>query len=242
MKLQLQTLIELQKIDSEIAELERGKAAIPRQIESGRAGIEEKQICLKEAEANLLALQKKRKDLEIDVATENDHIAKTKTKLPAVKTNKEYSAILSEVDAVKEKILVLEDQELELMEILEKKEGEIPPLKANCKEEEEKFNVYKLKKEAESERTEKELEVIRPRRSQAANNLNVKLLEHYTKVFNAREGVVVVPIHENICQGCLHHILPQQVIDVKSGETIIYCEQCSRILYWEETKEGAVPK
>ena len=128
------------------------------------------------------------------------------------------------------------------MEILEKREGEIPPLTANCKEEEGKFNAYKLKKEAESERTEKELEVIRPRRSQAANNLDVKLLEHYTKVFNAREGVVVVPIHENICQGCLHHILPQQVIDVKSGETIIFCEQCSRILYWEEAKEGAVPK
>ena len=164
MKLQLQTLIELQKIDSEIAELEQGKAAIPRQIESGRAGIEEKQIRLKEAEDNLLALQKKRKDLEMDVATENDHIAKTKTKLSAVKTNKEYSAILSEVDAVKEKILVLEDQELELMEILEKKEGEIPPLKAHCKEEEKKFNAYKLKKETEAERTEKELDVIRPRR------------------------------------------------------------------------------
>ena len=62
MKLQLQTLIELQKIDSEIAELEQGKAAIPRKIESGRAGIEEKQIRLKEAEDNLLALHKKRKE------------------------------------------------------------------------------------------------------------------------------------------------------------------------------------
>ena len=151
---------------------------------------------------------------------ENDHAAKTKTKLSSVKTNKEYSAILVEVDAVKEKILALEDRELELMEILERKERELLPLKANCKEEEEKFNEYKLKKEAESERTEKELEVIRPRRSQAADNLDVKLLEHYTKVFNARQGVVVVPIHENICQGCLQQILPQQVIDVKSGETI----------------------
>ena len=146
MKLQLQTLIELQKIDSEIAELEQGKAAIPRQIESGRAGIEEKQIRLKEAEDNLLALQKKRKDLEMDVAAENDHAAKTKTKLSAVKTNKEYSAILVEVDAVKEKILALEDRELELMEILERKERELLPLKANCREEEEEFNEYKLKK------------------------------------------------------------------------------------------------
>ena len=242
MKLQLQTLIELQKIDSEIAELEQGKAAIPRQIESGRAGIEEKQTKLKEAEDNLLVLQKKRKDLEIDVIEENDHAAKTKTKLSSVKTNKEYSAILVEVDAVKEKILALEDRELELMEILERKERELLPLKASCKEEEEKFNEYKFKKEAESERTEKELEVIRPRRSQAADNLDVKLLEHYTKVFNAREGVVVVPIREHICQGCLQQILPQQVIDVKCGEKIIYCEQCARILYWKETKEDAVPK
>jgi len=239
---QLQTLIELQKIDNEIAELEQGIASIPRQIESGRAGIEEKQVHLKEAEDDLLALQNKRRGLEIDVATENDHIAKTKTKLPAVKTNKEYSAILTEVDAVKEKILVLEDQELELMEILEKKEEELPPLKANCKEEEEKFNVYKLKKEAEAERSEKELEVIRPRRSQVANNLETKLLEHYTKIYKAREGVVVVQIHENICQGCLQHVLPQQVIDVKAGETINFCEQCLRILYWEKDLEGAVPK
>ena len=239
---QLQILIELQKIDNEIAELERGKAAIPRQIESGRAGIEEKQTQLKEAEDNLLALQKKRKDLEMDVATENDHIAKTKTKLPAVKTNKEYSAILAEVDAVKEKILALEDKELELMEILEKKEGEVPPLKANCKDEEEKFNAYKLKKEAEAERTEKELEVIRPRRSQVTSSLDKKWLKHYTNVFKAREGVAVVGIHENICQGCLQQILPQQVIDVKAGETINYCEQCLRILYWKENREGAVPK
>ena len=239
---QLKSLIKLQAIDSQISELERGKAVIPKQIESGKAGVKEKQNQLKEAESTLAQLQKERKDLEIDVMEENDHAAKTKTKLSSVKTNKEYSAILVEVDAVKGKILALEDRELELMEILEIKERELLPLKANCKEEEEKFNEYKLKKEAESERTEKELEVIRPRRSQAADNLDVKLLEHYTKVFNAREGVVVVPIYENICQGCLQHILPQQVIDVKSGETIIYCEQCSRILYWEETNEGAVPK
>jgi len=238
---QLKSLIELQAIDSQIGELERGKAAIPKQIESGKAGVKEKQNQLTEAESSLAQLQKERKDLEIDVMEENDHAAKTKTKLSSVKTNKEYSAILVEVDAVKEKILTLEDRELELMEILERKERELLPLKANCKEEEEKFNEYKLKKEAESERTEKELEVIRPRRSQAADNLDVKLLEHYTKVFNARGGVVVVPIHGNICQGCLQPILPHQVLDVKSGETIIYCEQCSRILYWEEINDGAVP-
>jgi len=222
--------------------LEKGKAAIPKQIESGRAGINEKQSQLKEAEDDLLELQKKSKALEVDVASENDHIAKSKTKLSLVKTNKEYSAILAEVDTLKEKILALEDQELELMEVLEKKEEELPLLKASCKEEEEKFDAYRLKKEVESERTEKELEVIRPKRFQVANSLEVKLLGHYTKVSKAREGIAVVGIHENTCQGCLQQLLPQQVIDVKGGETINCCEQCSRILYWKETNESAVPK
>ena len=86
------------------------------------------------------------------------------------------------------------------------------------------------------------MEVIRPRRSQLANVLEVKLLEHYTKVFKARSGLAVVAIHENICQGCHQQILPQQVIDIKVGKTIHHCEQCSRILYGEEKREIAVPK
>ena len=242
MNSQLQRLIELQNTDSEITELERGKAAIPKQIESGKSDLKEKQEELKQAEGVLAELQKKRKELEMEVATENDHIAKTKSKLPAVKTNKEYTAILTEVDAVKEKISVLEDKELELMEELEEKEKGIPAFKAECKEEEENFNAYKAKKEAETMRTEEELEVLRVRRHAAAGGIEEKLLGQYNKVFKARDSLAVVTIKENICQGCHSQILPQQVIDVKKGESINQCEQCSRILYWEETSETAVPK
>lgn len=239
---QLECLVELQKMDNEIAELEKSKASIPQQIQSGTARLKEKQGQLKKAEDELAELQTKRKDLEMDVATENDHIAKTKTKLSAVKTNKEYSAILTEVDVVKEKISVLEDRELGLMEILEEKERDFPPLKALCKEEEENFKAYKLKKEAEAERTEKELEAIRARRAELANTLEKNLLEQYGKVLKARGGLAVVNIQGSICQGCHQKILPQQVIDVKIGETINHCEQCSRILYWKENTETAVPK
>jgi len=239
---QLQRLIELQKTDNQIAELKQSKAAIPQQIELGTADLKEKQDQLKKVEDALTTLQLTRKDLEIDASAENDHIAKTKIKLSAVKTNKEYSAVLAEVDAVKEKLLVLEDKELELMEILEEKELELPSLKAMCKEEEEKFKVYKLKKEAEAERTEKELEATLERRSELIKTLEKNLLEQYSKVSKGRGGLAVVSIQENICLGCHQQILPQQVIDVKVGETINNCEQCSRILYWKEKTETAVPK
>ena len=67
-------------------------------------------------------------------------MAKAKTKLPAVKTNKEYTAILVEVDAIKEKVSKIEDMELEVTEALEVKAKEIPGVEKKCKEEDAYFN------------------------------------------------------------------------------------------------------
>ena len=239
---QLQHLVKLQTIDSELAELEKGKARIPKQIETGKADLQEKQNHLKTVQDTIAEMQKKRHALEMDVAIENDHIAKTKTKLSAVKTNKEYTAILVEVDSVKEKITQLEDKELELMEALEEKEKELPPFKALCKEEEQKFNDYKAKKEAEAERTQKELETMRVQRTELAGVLEAKWLAEYEKVAKARDGIAVVGIQDSVCRGCYQQLLPQQVIDVKIGETINQCLRCLRYLYWIEETETAVPK
>ena len=108
-------MVVLQSLDDEIADHRKLFAKIPLQIDAGCAELEEKKKILSNAKEELDALQKKRKDIELEVQGENDHMAKAKTKLSAVKTNKEYTAILSEVEAIKEKVSGLEDKELEIM-------------------------------------------------------------------------------------------------------------------------------
>ena len=142
-KFQLQQLVVLQSLDDEIADHRKLLAEIPLQIDAGSAELEEKKKILSNAKEELDALQKKRKDIELEVQGENDHMAKAKTKLPAVKTNKEYTAILSEVEAIKEKVSGLEDKELEIMEILEEKQKEVPGIEKICKEEDASFQEYK---------------------------------------------------------------------------------------------------
>ena len=121
-KLQLQQLILLQKLDDEIVEHRNQLADIPVQIDSEFKELEDKKKILSIAKEEIDTLQKNRKAIESEVQGENDHMAKAKTKLPAVKTNKEYTAILSEVDAIKKKVEGLEDKELEIMEVLEDKQ------------------------------------------------------------------------------------------------------------------------
>jgi predicted nucleic acid-binding Zn-ribbon protein len=243
MKKELEKLILLQKGDIEIAEFERALGGIPGQIDAARSGMEEKKRRLDQALAAMEDGKVRRRKLEQEAQAEADHMAKVKTKLPAVKTNKEYSALLAEIDAIKEKVSGIEDQELELMESLESEEREIPTFQAAFKEEESAFKEYEAKKNAEAERVRQQLEDARARREGLVETLDAKWVNSYDKVFRAREGQAVVPLKDNICQGCFQHILPQMVIDIKIGEKVFQCQHCSRFLYWpEESPETALPK
>ena len=187
-KLQLQQLVQLQKIDDQILEHKKTLVDIPTQIDSARAELEEKKNILKVVTEEIETLQKQRKDLELEVQGENDHMAKAKTKLPAVKTNKEYTAILVEVDAIKEKVSKIEDMELEVMEALEVKAKEIPGVEKKCKEEDSYFNEYKLKKENEEKRFKQELEELVENRKNISAHLETVILKRYEKISNSRDG------------------------------------------------------
>jgi len=241
-KLQLQQLVQLQKIDDQILEHKKTLVDIPTQIDSARAELEEKKNILKVVTEEIEILQKQRKDLELEVQEENDHMAKAKTKLPAVKTNKEYTAILTEVDAIKEKVSKIEDMELEVMEALEVKAKEIPGVEKKCKEEDVYFNEYRQKKITEEERFKQELEELMGKRKDISAQLDMVILKRYEKISNSREGRAVAGLRENICQGCFQQVLPQMVIEVKVAEKIHQCGGCMRFLFWEEVSETTVPK
>ena len=241
-KLQLQQLVQLQKIDDQILEHKKTLVDIPTQIDSARAELEEKKNILKVVTEEIETLQKQRKDLELEVQGENDHMAKAKTKLPAVKTNKEYTAILTEVDAIKEKVSKIEDMELEVMEALEVKAKEIPGVEKKCKEEDAYFNEYRLKKETEEKRFKQELEELVEKRKNISAQLETVILKRYEKISNSRDGRAVAGLRENIGQGCFQQVLPQMVIEVKVAEKIHQCEGCMRFLFWDEVSETTVPK
>ena len=241
-KLQLEQLVNLQNIDDQVFEHKKNLADIPVQLDSARAELEEKKNILKVVTEEIESLQKKRKDLELEVQGENDHMAKAKTKLPAVKTNKEYTAILVEVDAIKEKVSKIEDMELEVMEALEMKAKEIPGVEKKCKEEDAYFNEYQLKKDNEEKRFKKELEELVEKRKNISAQLDTVILKRYEKISNSRDGRAVAGLRENICQGCFQQVLPQMVIEVKVAVKIHQCGGCMRFLFWDEVSETTVPK
>ncbi len=244
---QLEQLVILQKLDNEVKELEDCLALIPGQIEKSRNELEIKTARLKKLTEEIQELQKKRNQCEQDVKSENDHMLKTQQKLPAVKTNKEYSALLAEIESIKEKISAIEDRELGVMEKLDEKEAEIPEAKKEFEGYEKEFNEYKARKDAEAARIKGELEGANQKREEMAATLDPKLLNEYWKIFSKRDRLAVVELKGDICQGCFQVIRPQVAIEVKSSDKLLHnCHGCYRFLYCvaepAEDAESAVPK
>ncbi len=243
---QLKYLVGLQKKDNEINDLKKCLEIIPGQIASGQKELEGKRGKMNALQAEIDSLKKQRNQLEQDAKTEADHMAKTKTKLPTVKTNKEYTAILHETDAIKAKITEIEDKELEIMELLDVKEQEIPGLEAEFKNEEDQFRQYKQKKEAEQARAQKELEEAEAQRAGLVKDIDPKFVAHYNRILKARENLAVVTIHGETCQGCHQNLQPQVALEVRTGVKVHQCQSCDRFLCFipepEPQTETAVPK
>ncbi len=243
---QLKCLVRLQEKDNEINDLKKSLEIIPGQIASGQKELEGKRGKMNALQAEIDSLKKQRGQLEQDAKTEADHMAKTKTKLPTVKTNKEYTAILHETDAIKTKITEIEDKELEIMELLDTKEQGIPGLEAEFKAEEDQFRQYKQQKETEQARAQKELEEAEAQRAALAQDIDPKLASQYDRVRKARENIAVVTIIGETCQGCHQNLQPQVALEVRTGVKVHQCQSCDRFLCFipepEPQTETAVPK
>lgn len=244
---QLEQLVTLQKLDDEVKVLRDALALIPGQVEKSHKELETKKARLNKLNTEIEELKKKRGQCEQDVKSENDHMLKAQQKLPVVKTNKEYSALLAEIDAIKEKISAIEDKELGIMEILDQKEAEIPEAKSEFEGYEQEFNEYKKRKDAETARIEGDLGEANKKREEMAATLDPKLVSDYWKIYSRRDEIAVVALKESICQGCYQVIRPQVAIEVKTSDKLLHtCHSCHRFLYCEEEPaegaESAVPK
>ena len=134
---QLELLISLQKIDKEIKIFNQQKEKIPEEIERERQVFEKINSEINQLNGKIEQAKKERRSKELETQSTTDLLNNTKEKLPNVKTNKEYSAVVQEIENSKSKIDSLEEEEIKLMENIEECQKEYEQ-KLKEKEEEEK--------------------------------------------------------------------------------------------------------
>ena len=233
---QLQTLIELQGFDARIAALEAEASRLPKQIEALQASLADAKKQLEglkvRADAARKELRTKEKDLEVIAAKR----AKLEARLYEVKTNKEYSAALLEIEESKQEKAKTEEEILALMELQERLGVDVREAETRFKTREEQARQDESVVRKKLAAVEQELTGVRSERNGRAKDLPPGLLSDYDRLLRARNGVAVAAVGATaICGGCRVTIRPQAIQELKSAITaMMRCESCGRYLYWQE--------
>jgi len=232
---QLQTLIDLQGHDSRIATLEAEAARLPRQLEAIRASLAEARTAVEGVNARVDGTKKSLRAKERDLEVTNTKRTKAEGRLWEVKTNKEYSAALLEIEEIKQEKAQAEEEILGLMELQERLSVEVREADSRFKAREAQAREDEAVVRKKLDALEEELAIARAQRASRARELPPRLLGDYERICRARAGVAVAGvINGSICGGCRMSIRPQALQELRTATALSNCENCGRFLYWQD--------
>src|SRR5262245_29933687 len=230
----LQRLQELQVLDSRVAGFERKLEAIPGRIQTIRDGLQQAKGAVDAVRAKLDGARKDMRTKEKDLEYQGAQRKKLEAKLYEVKTNKEYSAALAEIEGAKVEKDRLEEEILALMELQERLAREVVEGEARLRPHEAEARVQEAAAAEELRALEADLEVARSEREAVARDIPRDLLVQYGRLLKGRNGLAVALVGSNgICSGCRVTLTPQRFNEVRQSSQIYICENCGRFLYYQ---------
>lgn len=232
METEFENLIKLQKLDIEIRNTSVLLNDIPHQIEEIDKKNEESLQIVQAAKDNFSQNQKRRRDLESELQDKKEKIEKYKRQLNEIKTNKEYSSLLKEIDATNAKFDSLEEGIIGEMLSADDIEKEI---KAASKKAEEVQTELTKKKEGifqEKNKAEEKLKDLEAEKEELLPKIPSDQMKLYKQISRIKNGIVLSPVTEEFCTMCHMRVRPQMVNELIAETQIITCENCGRILYY----------
>ena len=226
-------LIALQKIDSRLLEIEEIKGDLPIIVEKTENLVNN----LKDEGVNNLdaikEIEKTIRELGFKVEDSNEKLKKYKDQLYLVKSNKEYDALMLEIDHIKE---FLDGVETNILELEEKKSSFEEKNKSNeidIESNQKRLDESTLELSNAMTSTKSEEDGLNNERDGLVKNIADNLISSYEQLRNARDGKAMVSINRGACGYCFNQLPPQFVIEVKQNNSIKNCDSCGVFLYYD---------
>jgi len=231
---ELRTIYEAQKIHLKIMEHENKRYLTPERIKSMDNEIKELKNKLEKEKQVIDELEKERRKKEKEIDAEREKIKKYESKLYEVKTNKEYQALLKEIETAKSENDKTEEDILILMEKVEELKKDYGSLLKKTAQREKEVENEKNKLEKEIDTLDKQIDELTARRDELLSTVSENLRKTYRTLLEKRNGIAVVNVRNGVCLGCYMNIPPQMFIEATKNQSLIFCPSCNRIFYFTE--------
>ena len=230
----IEVLKRLQSLKSKINELKEYQERRKQDVQEKKTQIEDKRTLAEKKHEEKLSSQKEIDGKELDLKTDEGEITKYNVQLNSIKTNKEYTALCTEIGSKKADMSILEDEILNSMSRFESVNEEYNKLQEDLRCEEESLKDLIQSVDADVKETDIEIEKIQNDQKKYIDALDEDTLYHYNRLSNIKGGKAIVAVVDNMCGGCSMKITAQTLNLLMGGKELVFCQSCSRILYLEE--------
>src|SRR5712692_1149063 len=226
-------LVELQRVDHQIAVLRAELEGFPKRIReaetklgSARAGV----ACAKEAHTQVVT---ERKKFEFDGQQWQDRARKYRDQSGAVKTNEAYKALQHEIANAEAEVAKAEDRQLEVMMAAEEAERRVKIAESKLKEAEQNVAAERKEIHAQGAEKKKQLEADTAERERIITPVPEELRELYARIAKRHYGTAMAEARDGQCRGCGMRVLPHilQELRTETNEEVFRCESCGLIFY-----------
>jgi predicted nucleic acid-binding Zn-ribbon protein len=233
MKQQLQLLWKLQTVEQQIEEAQRKKVAYPLELERLQALLMAQEEQQEEERRRIEELEKERIAMEGELELENERIKRSQLKLLEIKTNKEYQALLKEIETGKEHNSQREEEIIRMLDEIDQLKTDYASSRERVRKEKEEIEKETAQVKEQMVKVEQDIGHWHQTREEILKETDPDLLKRYTALKEKRNGIAIVLVKNEGCQGCFVNIPPQMYNEVQKNKEIILCPNCHRILYWE---------
>ena len=236
---QVKILIDLQEIMGRARRLEEEKQKIPLEVADLKSLFEEREASCLATEQEFETLRQQRREKEREIEEERDKVERAKAKLMSIKTNKEYYAMLKEIEGTRRTNAAREEEFLALLARFEEAEKRLGERKADLDEVSGKYRERLVDIEARMAAFDADIAKLNARKRQASGGLDPSLLRRFEMIFERRDGLAVVAARSCSCTGCHMNIAPQLFNLLQREDRIHTCPNCNRVLYYEAAESEA---
>ncbi len=233
----LQSLIKLQSVENRLRAAKAKLARCRRNVIIQENQIRTLQNALEAKKEEILLTTIQSDRLELELKTRDADIAKLRASLNTARTNKEYAAVLTQLNTTRADNSKIESQILELMKDIEADNTEIQKLQQQIDEQKAKLEQVRKDSEQLATKYEAEADQIQSEWDEAATHVPPDQLEVFRRVAETYDGEAVAVIEQNqgrtgafTCGGCFMGVTDETVNQLMTKDDIVRCANCSRIL------------
>jgi predicted nucleic acid-binding Zn-ribbon protein len=240
----LQTILELQQALRQLRDAEQRLHGIPDWMRELHDEHESRKAEIDTIEAAAEEAARERRTAEAAVQDSQEKLKKYQQQINKVSTQREYGALLQEIDTVKGQIATGEQQAFSSLEIAEKAQKDLEALRESFHDLETRYAAESARWEAEKPEIAQQVEKLQARLADLRKQLPRGVVSQFERILERYPSGAVANVRpierpglkqrEWHCSACNYRVRPQVVVEIRNGDDLVHCESCKRILFLEE--------